>query len=144
MNLRWVDWRVHFTITDVTDRVGAVPVDNATAGYVCDFNSSEGNKADLFVGIQQIEDPDVVLRDVSSSHVTVLCASLLIFGFNCAHYKLSVTSHSAVSDDDETLSPAYFVTVGRQISNNGAKIWCLDERHFLEKMWQLHVDGDDL
>lgn len=57
----------------VTDRAGAMSVENGTAANIRNFNESDYPQTDFFVRIEQINDPDIRLHDVSLAHVTLLC-----------------------------------------------------------------------
>lgn len=75
----------------VTGRAVSMSIENGTTVNVRFFNLSEYHRMDLFVRIQQTEDPNTQLRDASFSHVTSLLVSFHLYGFNNSHGILSVT-----------------------------------------------------
>lgn len=53
-------------------------------------NVSDHHHADLFLGIEQIEDPDIPLRDASLSHLTFPRAAFRMFHFQRSQGTISV------------------------------------------------------
>lgn len=86
----------------VTDRVNVISAQNRTAAYVRALDVSEEHQTDVFVIVEKIENPDIPLRDVRSSHVTSLRDSFCMYDFGYSRGTLSVNFHSAVSVDDVT------------------------------------------
>lgn len=75
----------------VTDKVDAISVENGTTFNVCNFNVNDYRQKYFFVKIEQIEDPNVMLRDGCLHHVTSLSASLPMYGFDHSRGTLYVT-----------------------------------------------------
>lgn len=66
----------------MTDGTDVMSVLYGTAVIIRDVYVSDYHKRDLFVIIEQIENPEILLRDVSFSYVTSLCVSFHMFGFD--------------------------------------------------------------
>lgn len=66
----------------VMPRMDAMFVEKVTAVNVRAFNVADFHQTDLFVTIGSEKEPDILIRDVSRRHVTFLCASFRMYGFN--------------------------------------------------------------
>lgn len=117
-------------------------VDNDTEVNVHCFKLSKYQQADLFVRVEQIEDPDIPLRDVNLLHVTSLHTSFHMYSFDYSRGAPSVTFHPGVSTGNVTTYCTGGMTVVRTVLNKGAKALLLDGRHHLEAMRLLHAEGD--
>lgn len=92
--------------------------------------------------IEKIEDPDILLRDVSLSHISSLPALFCNYGFGYSRDTLLVTFHRGVCASNVTSPTTDGRTVGRQIMDNDENIFLLDGRHRLKAMQLLQVDSD--
>lgn len=126
----------------VADKGDAISAENVNAGSARVFNVNDYHQIDIFLGIEQIEDPNSLLHDVSLSHVASLRASVHVHGFSYPHCTWSVIFHSSVSARVVTTRSNGGNTVGRQVLNNSVRVLLLDGLHGLEARWQLHVEGD--
>lgn len=86
-------------------------VENGTAFYFCILIVSEYQQTDLFVKIEQIENRDVLVRDVNFSHKTLLHASLCMYLFDYYRSALSVSVHTKGSAEDVTTPSTSGMTV---------------------------------
>lgn len=92
--------------------------------------------------IEQIEDIDILLRNVNLLPITSLHASLSLYGFYYSCGTISVTPHPMVIFEEvETLLADSMIVVHRVI-NERAKILLLIRRHFLEAMKHLRVESE--
>lgn len=66
----------------INNRNDATSVEKGTAINVFPLNKSDYLQTDFFVKVEQMDDPDVPLRNDSSSHVTSLRASFYMYGFH--------------------------------------------------------------
>lgn len=123
----------------VTDRADATSIENSIAVRFRVFNMSDYHQKDLFVRVEQTENPDIPLRDVKLSHVPLLCASFRMYLFYYSRETLSVTFHHRVSAEYVTTLSTACTTVGHQALNNGAKVILLDGRHRTASMRKLRV-----
>lgn len=80
------------------------------------FNFSDHLQKDLFVRIEQIEDPYTPLSKARLSYVTSLCGLFRTFDFNHCQGTLSAIFYHRVSTDDVTTASTGSMTVGPQFS----------------------------
>lgn len=122
------------------NRADAMSGENCIAVARCVLNVSEYHQTNLFVRIEQMEDPDIPLREDRLSHVTSLRPSFGMYGFDYFRGILLVTFHSRVTTDGMTTTSTCGMTVDRRVLSNSAKNSLLDGRHCLKAMRQLHVE----
>lgn len=125
-----------------TDGANVMSAENGTTANVGAFIVRDYHQVDLLVRIGRIEYPDIRLRDVNLSHLTSLRTLICMYGSDYRRSRLTVTFHSGLSADDVTTLSTGGMTVGRQVLNNCANVFLIDERHGLEEMRQLHLEGD--
>lgn len=126
----------------VIDKVDVMSVEHGSAASFCDHDFNDYHHADSFVEIWQIEDPEILLRNVSLSYVTSLYAAFHIYGFEYFHGTLSVTFQPERIPDDVTTLLISCMAAGPLVPNICAKVLLLNSGHYLDTMWQLHMEDD--
>lgn len=126
----------------MTGPVDVMFVKIGTSVIVPVTNITDYHETDLFVSIEQIEDPITPLRAGCLSHVTALWASISRYGFHYTSSILSVTFYPLVSAGVVSMPSIGSMTVGGQILYNSAKLLFLNRCRRLEAMQQLQVEGD--
>lgn len=97
----------------VSSTEDAIFVDIGTSFIVCVFNISYYHQTDSFARIEQIENPNTPLYDVSLSNVTLLLTSFRVYGFHNSCRTQTVPLYPGVSADDANTTSTDSVTFGR-------------------------------
>lgn len=110
----------------MTDGADEMSVKNCAAVNGRLFNVRDYHQAVLFVRIDQIQDTDILLRDVGLSHVTSSRASFQTHGFDFFRGTLSRIIYPGVSADDVTTLTTSGMTVVGKFLNNGEKVFLIE------------------
>lgn len=106
------------------------------------LNVNVYQRAGLVLRIEQIEDPDISPCEIGLLQITLLRASIHIYGFNYSCTAISVKFQPEESAKDVIIRLHGFMTAGAKLLNNRAKEELLDGPHCLQSVQQLYVECD--